>query len=86
MEQTCKNCEKPLVEGAKYCAFCGEKTKSPKVTVKALMQKLWDTTFHIDNKLFRALKDAFRPGTMALQYFAGKRSRHPLQDRLGDGS
>lgn len=82
MEQSCKNCEKPLPEKAKFCAYCGQKTSTPKVTVKNLLQKLWDTTFHVDNKLFRAFRTMLTPGAMARNYFEGKRSRYPHPIRL----
>lgn len=43
---------------------------------------MWDTTFHIDNKLFRAFRTMLTPGAMARNYFEGKRSRYPHPIRL----
>jgi predicted amidophosphoribosyltransferase len=62
MKIVCPNCEKKMPEKAVFCPKCGQKTATAKVRLRDLLWKLWMTTFHLDNKFFRAIFHLAIPG------------------------
>jgi hypothetical protein len=81
MKIVCPNCEKKMPEKAVFCPKCGQKTSTAKVRLRDLLWKLWMTTFHLDNKFFRAIFHLAIPGKVTIAYFKGqiKRYPHPIQ-------
>jgi Protein of unknown function (DUF3667) len=81
MKINCPNCEKKMPEKAVFCPKCGQKTATAKVRLRDLLWKLWMTTFHLDNKFFRAIFHLAVPGKVTIAYFKGqiKRYPHPIQ-------
>jgi hypothetical protein len=77
----CLNCGKNISINAKFCPQCGQKTSSIKVRMSDMLWKLWMTTFHLDNKFFRAIVDMAIPSKISIAFFNGKVKRypHPLQ-------
>jgi hypothetical protein len=73
----CKNCERPLIAGWRYCADCGQKAATPRLTLHEIGHETLHALLHIDRSvlsLIRAL--VLRPGRVALDYVSGRRKRY----------
>ena len=73
----CKNCERPLIAGQRYCADCGQKAATPRLTLHDIGHETLHALLHVDRSvlsLIRAL--ALRPGRVALDYVSGRRKRY----------
>ncbi len=73
----CKNCERPLIPGRRYCADCGQKAATPRLTLHEIGHETLRALLHVDRSvlsLIRAL--ALRPGRVALDYVSGRRKRY----------
>jgi hypothetical protein len=73
----CKNCDRPLIEGWRYCAACGQKTTAPRLSLHEIGHEALHALLHVDRSvlsLIRAL--AVRPGGVALDYVSGRRKRY----------
>lgn len=77
----CPNCDKKLPKKADYCPRCGQKQADSKVTMRLVLKRLWNTTFHLDNKFWRMVWHLLMPGRVTKAYFQGKVQRypHPIQ-------
>jgi hypothetical protein len=82
MKKYCQNCYYPLPYKAKFCAHCGQKASDGKVSMGAMLKKLWTTTFHLEGKFFRTVGQVFVPGLMTERFFEGKQNRYPHPVRL----
>lgn len=82
MKKYCQNCYHPLPYKAKFCAHCGQRASDGKVSMGAMLKKLWNTTFHLEGKFFRTVGQLFVPGLMTEKFFEGKQSRYPHPVRL----
>ena len=74
--RACASCAAPLV--GRFCAHCGEKAPSPHdYELSGLLHDAAHELFHLDGKLVRSLVALFtKPGLLAQEYFAGRRSRY----------
>jgi hypothetical protein len=73
----CKNCERPLIAEWRYCAACGQKAATPRLTLHEIARDTLHALLHVDRSvlsLMRAL--ALRPGRVALEYVSGRRKRY----------
>jgi Protein of unknown function (DUF3667) len=73
----CKNCERPLIAGRRYCADCGQKAAMPRLTLHEIGHETLHALLHVDRSvlsLIRAL--SLRPGRVALDYVSGRRKRY----------
>ena len=73
----CPNCFYPLPYKAKFCVQCGQKTNAVRVSMAGLLQKLWDSTFHLESKYIKGSWQLFIPGFVTQEYFKGKFQRYP---------
>lgn len=72
----CTNCNTYLQTGARYCARCGQKTRSAKVGFWELVKDALDNVFNLDSRFFHTLAALLRPGQYTLDFFSGKQARH----------
>ena len=71
----CANCGVTLY--GRYCADCGQRRESAPPTVGHLVAETFETLTHADSRLWRTLRALLtRPGTVTIDYFAGRRARH----------
>ncbi len=81
IKQPCPNCGKSISAKAKFCAGCGQKQTTGKVSLSEMLRHLWETTFHLDNKLFRTGRRLLIPAELTMEYFNRRHKRyfHPFQ-------
>jgi hypothetical protein len=73
----CRNCDRPLVAGWRYCAGCGQKASTGRLTLHEIGHDALHALLHVDRSawsLIRAL--ALRPGIVARDYVAGRRKQY----------
>lgn len=76
-QDNCLNCNKYLNQDAPYCAWCGQKTNTHRLSIHELSHDAVHYITHADKSIFKLLKElARRPGLVALEYIAGKRQKH----------
>jgi len=76
-ETTCKNCEHPLRHEDKFCPQCGQSTKTKRLKIRQVRKDVLRKFLHADSGILRLTTDlATRPGTVAREYFAGKRKKY----------
>lgn len=76
-DSVCRNCDRPLVAGWSYCAGCGQKAATGRLTLHEIGHDALHALLHVDRSawsLLRAL--ALRPGVVARDYVAGRRKRY----------
>lgn len=70
----CANCDEPAP--GKFCPECGQETRDPRVTFRALFSDFLDDYLSLDSRLFRSLVPLlFKPGQLTAEYLAGRRKR-----------
>jgi hypothetical protein len=75
MRITCKNCQYQY-EG-KFCARCGQKSDTERITYHSLAHEIPHSIFHVDKGIFFTMKELFtRPAATMQEYMAGKRVKH----------
>ncbi len=77
MRRYCRNCYHPMPYKAKFCAHCGQRDSDGRTTMRGLLGKLWDTTFHLESKFVRSCWHLFIPGKVVTEFFKGKLGRYP---------
>lgn len=77
LKHYCRNCFYPLAYGAKFCAHCGQRDTDGKVRLHELLQRFWNTTFHLESKFLRMVWHLLVPGKVTIAYFQGKQKRYP---------
>jgi len=82
-ENVCPNCNKPMGEGDRFCAYCGQKLlgKGDYSVRKFLVESVGDF-FHFDSKFMHTIVPLlFKPGLLTKEYLEGKRQRffHPFK-------
>ncbi len=73
----CKNCDRPLVAEWRFCADCGQKVATPRLTLHEIGHETAHALLHVDRSvlsLIRAL--VLQPGRVALDYVRGRRRRY----------
>ena len=81
MTEGCLNCGAPLM--GKYCATCRQKDLPERPDVYHFLHEVLHEFLHLDGKIVRALKLLlFRPGSLTLEYWAGRRAAQVAPLRL----
>jgi hypothetical protein len=74
---TCPNCAAPLQSSFAYCPQCSQKTFQHRLTLGHLGHDLLHFFTHADKGILVLIRDlAVRPGTVAREYVAGRRTAH----------
>jgi hypothetical protein len=72
---SCKNCNTEF-EG-KFCPNCSQKAATKRFTIKNFAAEAFHAITHTDKGILYLIKELFRrPGTVALEYNAGKRKKY----------
>ncbi len=74
--RSCLNCNAEISLANKHCQQCGQKTKSPKLTVWLIVRDFFIRVFDVDSKFFRTLLHVFVPGKLTKAYIAGERIKY----------
>lgn len=82
LKRYCRNCFHPLPSKAKFCPQCGQRDSDGKVSMRGLLAKLWNNTFHLEGKFLRTAWQLFIPGMVTTEFFKGKQDRYPHPIRL----
>lgn len=73
----CSNCDQPLGKDWRFCAGCGQKSATRRLTLHEISHETLHALLHVDRSvwsLIRAL--SLRPGRVALEYVSGRRKRY----------
>lgn len=74
---TCRNCYADLTFGQAYCATCGQKIVSPRLTLREIGHDLLRAFVHADRSVLSLVRLLLvRPGSVALDYVQGRRKRY----------
>jgi hypothetical protein len=78
MQQTkCLNCGDALPEEKNFCASCGQKANTHRLTLNEILHDALHAITHADKGFFHLVKElAIRPGTVAREYIAGRRKKY----------
>lgn len=74
--RSCLNCGAEISLANKHCQKCGQKTKSPKLTVWLVVKDFFVRVFDLDSKFFKTFLHVWIPGKLTKAYIAGKRERY----------
>jgi hypothetical protein len=73
----CLNCGVALQVHQKYCPGCGQKTDTPRITMRQLLRDFLQTFTHAEKGLFKLIKGlTINPGRTAAEYVEGKRKTY----------
>jgi hypothetical protein len=73
----CRNCSAELASGQAYCASCGQKRITTRLTMPELGHDLLHVVFHVDRSVLSLIRALLvRPGAVALDYVQGRRKRY----------
>lgn len=68
----CLNCEASLNENDYFCANCGQKRTTGRISFRQLILQFFEDTFSWDARLFRSIRGLFSPGKLTEEFFKGK--------------
>lgn len=77
----CLNCQAPLSAEAQFCATCGQKRTTGRVTFKQLASDFFDNVFNLDSRVFLTFRKLLVPGYLTEAYFNGRHKTflHPFR-------
>src|SRR5271156_5909995 len=75
----CRNCGAPA--SGKFCPECGQTTAPHPPTAREFLHEFVAQYVAVEGSLWITLKKLAQPGTLTLEYFAGRKRRyiHPLR-------
>lgn len=73
----CRNCEKSLSEGDKFCPHCGQRDFGGRLRMRDILGKMFSSFTHLDNKFFTMTWHLLIPARVTINYFKGQISRYP---------
>lgn len=77
----CYNCDAPIA--GPFCSACGQRTGTRSLSLGHLLQEAVGDVYHLDSRLWRTLRLLlFKPGSLTLDYLAGRRERYVPPFRL----
>jgi hypothetical protein len=77
MSPNCLNCGTPLLAGQHFCAQCGQKAETHRISLHEITHDTIHYFTHADKGIFHLLKAlAKHPGRVAQEYIAGKRKTY----------
>jgi len=75
--EPCANCSTAIVPGQNYCPICGQKTPTPRLTLREIAMEFVHALAHVDRSALSLIWQLLiRPGVVAQDYVAGKRKRY----------
>jgi len=77
----CLNCENPLSPEDGFCAACGQKRTTGRITFQQLVADFLENVFNFDSRVFLTLRKLFIPGLLTAEYFRGRHKKylHPFR-------
>ncbi len=78
----CPNCSNSFDPQMEFCPNCGQKNTDGRVTLRELLDDLFEAIFNIDSKVFRTLGGLIRPGKLTIDFFQGRQKRYVNPLRL----
>jgi len=73
----CLNCDKPLAASARFCAHCGQRSDTTRLSFGDIVRELMHSFVNVERgPLTFAWALLTRPGSVAREYVEGKRRRH----------
>ena len=76
-ERRCLNCETALPPSARFCAACGQRTDTGRLTLADIARDLMQRFVDVERGAFAfAWSLLVRPGRVAREYIEGRRRRH----------
>lgn len=73
----CKNCHFQLVADENYCTRCGARVIRNRLTLKNVLQDIYEQHLNLDNRLLATFVHLFtKPGEVIKGYFTGLRKRY----------
>lgn len=77
MKPCCLNCEAPLPADARFCAHCGQKSATHRLSLHDIGHEFWHALTHTDHSVIGLIKALLlRPGLVAAEFVAGHRKRY----------
>lgn len=74
---TCLNCSSELAVSQHFCANCGQKTSTHRITFAHFSHEFFHALTHADKGVLHLLKElTLRPGMVAREYLQGKRKKY----------
>lgn len=74
---SCLNCNASLSSTARFCAQCGQKAQTRRLTLHDFGHELWHALTHTDHSALSLVKALLtRPGQVAREYVQGARKRY----------
>lgn len=71
---TCQTCQKPIVDGSKFCPKCGAQQIANRLTLSNLVGKIFTKLSNLDSSLFRTTKWLLvNPAKVTIGYIQGVR-------------
>jgi hypothetical protein len=75
--EACANCNAAIIRGQHYCSICGQKTPTPRLTLREIGMEFVHALAHVDRSALSLIWQLLiRPGVVARDYVAGKRKRY----------
>jgi hypothetical protein len=76
-QSSCLNCETPFQTGQLFCARCGQKTGTRRMTLHDIGHDLLHALTHADHSVFSLVRElALRPGVVTREYVDGRRKKY----------
>jgi hypothetical protein len=77
LKTACLNCGEEIAVDKKFCANCGQKSNTHRLTLHEIIHDALHAITHADKGFLHLVKElAIRPGIVAKEYIAGKRKRY----------
>lgn len=73
----CANCNAAISPGQNYCPNCGQKSRTPRLTVHEIGEEFAHALVHVDRSALSLIVQLLiRPGVVSQEYVSGKRKRY----------
>jgi hypothetical protein len=74
---SCLNCDEIIPESKSFCAGCGQKANTHRLTLPEILHNALHAITHADKGFFHLVKEmAVKPGIVAREYIEGKRKKY----------
>lgn len=68
----CLNCNTNLEKEDKFCAKCGQKRTTGRISFRQLALQFFEDTINWDARLFKSIRGLFTPGKLTEEFFLGR--------------
>ena len=73
----CANCDAAILPTQNYCANCGQKACTPRLTLHEIGEEFVHALAHVDRSVLSLIRQLLvNPGFVALEYVSGRRKRY----------